>query len=62
MDEEGRSPRILVAKMGQDGHDRGQKVISVAFSDIGFDVDVGPLFQTPEETAFDRLWKMMFMW
>jgi methylmalonyl-CoA mutase len=48
---EGRRPRILVAKMGQDGHDRGQKVIASAFADIGFDVDVGPLFQTPEETA-----------
>lgn len=50
-EEEGRRPRILVAKMGQDGHDRGQKVISTAFADIGFDVDVGPLFQTPEEVA-----------
>ena len=48
---EGRRPRILVAKMGQDGHDRGQKVISTGFADLGFDVDVGPLFQTPEETA-----------
>jgi methylmalonyl-CoA mutase len=48
---EGRRPRILVAKMGQDGHDRGAKVISTAFADLGFDVDVGPLFQTPEETA-----------
>jgi methylmalonyl-CoA mutase len=48
---EGRRPRILVAKMGQDGHDRGQKVISTAFADLGFTVDVGPLFQTPEETA-----------
>jgi methylmalonyl-CoA mutase len=47
----GRRPRILVAKMGQDGHDRGQKVISTAFADLGFDVDVGPLFQTPEEVA-----------
>jgi len=47
----GRRPRILVAKMGQDGHDRGQKIISTAFADLGFDVDVGPLFQTPEETA-----------
>ncbi|MFD6881766.1 methylmalonyl-CoA mutase [Rhodococcus sp. 105337] len=50
-EEEGRRPRILVAKMGQDGHDRGQKVISTAFADLGFDVDVGPLFQTPEEVA-----------
>jgi len=49
--EEGRRPRILVAKMGQDGHDRGQKVIASAFADLGFDVDIGPLFQTPEETA-----------
>ena len=49
--EEGRRPRILVAKMGQDGHDRGQKVIATAFADLGFDVDVGPLFATPEETA-----------
>jgi methylmalonyl-CoA mutase len=48
---QGRRPRILVAKMGQDGHDRGQKVIATAFADLGFDVDVGPLFQTPEETA-----------
>ena len=50
-EEEGRRPRILVAKMGQDGHDRGQKVIATAFADLGFDVDVGPLFQTPDETA-----------
>ena len=48
---EGRRPRILLAKMGQDGHDRGQKVVATAFADLGFDVDVGPLFQTPEETA-----------
>ncbi|WIY81824.1 methylmalonyl-CoA mutase [Propionimicrobium sp. PCR01-08-3] len=48
---EGRRPRILIAKMGQDGHDRGQKVIATAFADLGFDVDVGPLFQTPEEAA-----------
>jgi methylmalonyl-CoA mutase len=48
---EGRRPRILVAKMGQDGHDRGAKVISTAFADMGFDVDIGPLFQTPDETA-----------
>jgi methylmalonyl-CoA mutase len=48
---EGRRPRILVAKLGQDGHDRGQKVIATAFADLGFDVDVGPLFQTPTETA-----------
>lgn len=50
-EEEGRRPRVLIAKMGQDGHDRGQKVIATAFADIGFDVDVGPLFQTPEEVA-----------
>ncbi len=49
--DEGRRPRILVAKMGQDGHDRGQKVIVTAFADLGFDVDVGPLFSTPEEVA-----------
>jgi methylmalonyl-CoA mutase len=49
--KEGRRPRILVAKMGQDGHDRGARVISTSFADMGFDVDVGPLFQTPEETA-----------
>ena len=48
---EGRRPRILIAKMGQDGHDRGQKVIVSAFADMGFDVDVGPLFSTPEEVA-----------
>jgi methylmalonyl-CoA mutase len=47
----GRQPRILVAKMGQDGHDRGQKVVVTAFADLGFDVDVGPLFSTPEEVA-----------
>ncbi|NBB83559.1 MAG: methylmalonyl-CoA mutase, partial [Alphaproteobacteria bacterium] len=50
---EGRRPRMLVVKMGQDGHDRGAKVIATAFADIGFDVDVGPLFQTPEEAAQD---------
>ncbi len=51
LEKHGRRPRILVAKMGQDGHDRGQKVIATAFADLGFDVDIGPLFQTPEETA-----------
>ncbi|WML30775.1 methylmalonyl-CoA mutase [Neobacillus sp. OS1-32] len=51
LDNEGRRPRILIAKMGQDGHDRGAKVIATAFADLGFDVDIGPLFQTPEETA-----------
>jgi len=50
-EKEGRRPRILVAKMGQDGHDRGQKVIATAFADLGFDVDIGPLFQTPGEAA-----------
>ena len=49
--DEGRRPRILVAKIGQDGHDRGQKVIASAFADLGFDVDVGPLFATPAEAA-----------
>ncbi|MCL5778055.1 methylmalonyl-CoA mutase [Limibaculum sp. FT325] len=53
--EEGRRPRMLVVKMGQDGHDRGAKVIATAFADIGFDVDVGPLFQTPEEAARDAV-------
>ncbi len=52
-EDEGRRPRMLVVKMGQDGHDRGAKVIATAFADIGFDVDVGPLFQTPEEAAQD---------
>ena len=50
-EREGRRPRILVAKMGQDGHDRGAKIIATAFADLGFDVDIGPLFQTPEESA-----------
>ncbi len=50
-EREGRRPRIMVAKMGQDGHDRGAKVVATAYADLGFDVDVGPLFQTPEETA-----------
>ncbi len=54
-DEEGRRPRMLVVKMGQDGHDRGAKVIATAFADIGFDVDMGPLFQTPEEAAQDAI-------
>ena len=53
--EEGRRPRMLVVKMGQDGHDRGAKVIATAFADIGFDVDVGPLFQTPDEAARDAI-------
>ncbi len=50
-EEEGRRPRLLVVKLGQDGHDRGAKIIATAFADVGFDVDVGPLFQTPEEAA-----------
>ena len=50
-ENEGRPPRILVAKMGQDGHDRGQKIIASAFADLGFDVEIGPLFATPEEVA-----------
>ncbi|MFQ6775291.1 methylmalonyl-CoA mutase [Cereibacter sphaeroides] len=54
-EEEGRRPRMLVVKMGQDGHDRGAKVIATAFADIGFDVDVGTLFQTPEEAAQDAI-------
>jgi methylmalonyl-CoA mutase len=54
-DEEGRRPRMLVVKMGQDGHDRGAKVIATAFADLGFDVDVGPLFQTPSEAARDAV-------
>ena len=49
--DEGRRPRILVAKIGQDGHDRGAKIVATGFADIGFDVDIGPLFQTPEEVA-----------
>jgi methylmalonyl-CoA mutase len=51
LENEGRRPRILVAKIGQDGHDRGQKIIATAFADLGFDVDIGPLFATPEEVA-----------
>jgi methylmalonyl-CoA mutase len=52
---EGRRPRIMVAKMGQDGHDRGAKVVSTGYADIGFDVDMGPLFQTPAEAAKDAV-------
>ncbi|WP_394137349.1 methylmalonyl-CoA mutase [Cytobacillus oceanisediminis] len=55
LENEGRRPRILIAKMGQDGHDRGAKVISTAFADLGFDVDIGPLFQTPEETSMQAV-------
>ncbi len=54
-EQEGRRPRMLVVKMGQDGHDRGAKVIATAFADIGFDVDIGPMFQTPEEAARDAV-------
>ena len=50
-EQQGRRPRIMVAKMGQDGHDRGAKVVSTGYADIGFDVDIGPLFQTPAEVA-----------
>jgi methylmalonyl-CoA mutase len=50
-EQEGRRPRILIAKMGQDGHDRGAKVVATGYADLGFDVDIGPLFQTPEEAA-----------
>jgi len=53
--EEGRRPRMLVVKVGQDGHDRGAKVVATAFADLGFDVDVGPLFQTPDEAARDAI-------
>ena len=49
--EKGRRPRIMVAKMGQDGHDRGAKIVATSFADLGFDVDISPLFQTPEEVA-----------
>ena len=52
---EGRRPEIMVAKMGQDGYDRGAKVIATSFADIGFDVDIGPLFQTPEEVAMQAV-------
>lgn len=55
LENEGRRPRLLMAKMGQDGHDRGAKVVSTAFADLGYDVDIGPLFQTPEETALQAV-------
>ena len=55
IENKGRRPRMLVVKMGQDGHDRGAKLIATAFSDLGFDVDVGPLFQTPEEAAMQAI-------
>src|SRR4029077_3982357 len=50
-DAQGRRPRVMIAKLGQDGHDRGAKVVATAFADLGYDVDIGPLFQTPEECA-----------
>ena len=50
-EQEGRRPRIMIAKMGQDGHDRGAKVVATGYADVGFDVDIGPLFQTPQEAA-----------
>ena len=50
-EQDGRRPRIMIAKMGQDGHDRGAKVVATGYADLGFDVDIGPLFQTPEEAA-----------
>ena len=50
-DQQGRRPRVMISKLGQDGHDRGAKVVATAFADLGFDVDIGPLFQTPEECA-----------
>jgi methylmalonyl-CoA mutase len=53
--DEGRRPRMLVCKLGQDGHDRGAKVIATAFADMGFDVDIGPLFQTPEEAVREAI-------
>ena len=49
--QQGRRPRVMISKLGQDGHDRGAKVVATAFADLGFDVDIGPLFQTPEECA-----------
>ena len=55
LEKEGRRPRLLMAKMGQDGHDRGAKVVSTGFADLGYDVDIGPLFQTPEETALQAV-------
>ncbi len=55
LENEGRRPRILIAKMGQDGHDRGAKVVASSYADLGFDVDIGPLFQTPEETALQAV-------
>jgi methylmalonyl-CoA mutase len=56
---EGRRPRIMIAKMGQDGHDRGAKVVATAYADMGFDVDVGPLFQTPAKKLPNKPWKTM---
>ncbi|MDP9102714.1 MAG: cobalamin-dependent protein, partial [Pseudomonadota bacterium] len=54
---DGRAPKVMIAKMGQDGHDRGQKVVASAFADLGFDVDIGPLFQTPQEAAAQAIEK-----
>jgi len=51
VEADGRKPRIMIAKMGQDGHDRGQKVVATAYADMGFEVEIGPLFQTPSEAA-----------
>jgi methylmalonyl-CoA mutase len=55
LENEGRRPRLLMAKMGQDGHDRGAKVVGTGFADLGYDVDIGPLFQTPKETAIQAV-------
>src|SRR5690625_8041668 len=55
LENEGRRPRILIAKMGQDGRDRGAKVVASSYADLGFDVDIGPLFQTPAETALQAV-------
>src|SRR5690625_7718215 len=55
LENEGRRPRILIAKMGQDGHDRGAKVVASSYAGLGFDVDIGPLFQTPAETALQAV-------
>ncbi len=57
--KEGRQPRIMIAKMGQDGHDRGAKVVATGYADCGFDVDMGPLFQTPAELPV-KLWRTTF--
>jgi methylmalonyl-CoA mutase len=59
---EGRQPRIMIAKMGQDGHDRGAKVVATGYADLGFDVDMGPLFQTPEEVPNKPLKTTCMYW